>query len=411
MVVFMTFAACSVGARAQCTTANSVGALRNALIPSTGPAPYDKYMNGLQSNSASSSTSVASVPVTISAALHMVHEVDAAKGTVTVFMTHRMSWLDGRLKYCTTSAVPYPKIKFDADFVDEIWTPEYAVPNQISTVQDPQSYATVRGSDGMVYLDTTVGMKLACTLDFKKMPYDSQTCAARVALVQQKDILELKLDDTLPEAFFLETGGMGGTKEWKISELSATVGETLDNATYVDFVFVIDRSSDYWLTFTIGPSVFLVVMSYGTFWIQRGAVPARAAFSFICFLSIISLSNGALAKLPSIGADDAFLLKLLSSCSIFCGLTVIEVVIANYMLHVEIRVTRALTQAEEKKARGDADFDIQAFVRARCAKLDALFVASSGRLRFSDQHIDVLARWAFPIAFGVTCVSLRASFV
>ena len=96
--------------------------------------------------------------------------------------------------------------------------------------------------------------------------YDSQTCAARVALVQRKDILELKLDDTLPEAFFLETGGMGGTKEWKISKLSATVGETLDNATYVDFTFVMDRSSDYWLTFTIGPAVFLVVMSYGTFW-------------------------------------------------------------------------------------------------------------------------------------------------
>lgn len=239
LVLFMTL---FVGARAQCTavTSNSVGELRNALIPTTGSAPYDKYMNGLQSNSASHTTSVASVPVTISSALHMIHEVDAAKGTVTVFMTHRMSWLDGRLKYCTTSAVPYPKIKFDASFVDEIWTPEYAVPNQISTVQDPQSYATVRGSDGMVYLDTTVGMKLACTLDFKKMPYDSQTCAARVALVQRKDILELKLDDTLPEAFFLETGGMGGTKEWKISKLSATVGETLDNATYVDFTFVMD---------------------------------------------------------------------------------------------------------------------------------------------------------------------------
>jgi hypothetical protein len=122
-------------------------------------------------------------------------------------------------------------------------------------------------------------------------------------------------------------------------------------------------------------------------------------------------STGALAKLPSIGADDAFLLKLLSSWLIFCGLTVIEVVVANYMMHVEIRATRALAQAEEKKARGDADFDIQAFVRARCAKLDAAFVASSGKLRFSDQHVDVLARWIFPIAFGVTCVSLRASFV
>jgi len=80
-VSMVVFTACSVGVRAQCTTANSVGALRNASIPSTGPAPCDKYVNGLQSNSANSATSVASVPATISSALRAIHEVDAAKGT------------------------------------------------------------------------------------------------------------------------------------------------------------------------------------------------------------------------------------------------------------------------------------------------------------------------------------------
>lgn len=60
LVLFMTL---FVGARAQCTavTSNSVGALRNALIPTTGSASYDKYMNGLQSNSASHTTSVAEI--------------------------------------------------------------------------------------------------------------------------------------------------------------------------------------------------------------------------------------------------------------------------------------------------------------------------------------------------------------
>jgi len=141
---------------------------------------------------------------------------------------------------------------------------------------------------------------------------------------------------------------------------------------------------------------------------------ARASFSFTRSRSIVSLTDGALAKLPSIGADDAFILTRLSSRFIFRGLTVIEVVIANHVTRVEIRAARALTQAEEKKPRDDADGSTSKPSFARAAPNST--ASSSPRLaserRFSNQRVQrASARWVFPIAHAVACVSIRASFV
>ena len=69
---------------------------------------------------------------------------------------------------------------------------------------------------------------------------------------------------------------------------------------YVDFTVRMKRKPEYWIAFVLLPSIFLVALSYGTFWIQRGAIPARAAFCFIAYLSIINLTKGALASLPRI---------------------------------------------------------------------------------------------------------------
>ena len=57
---------------------------------------------------------------------------------------------------------------------------------------------------------------------------------------------------------------------------------------YVDFTVRMKRKPDYWIAFVLLPSIFLVALSYGTFWIQRGAIPARAAFCFIAYLSSTS---------------------------------------------------------------------------------------------------------------------------
>ena len=103
------------------------------------------------------------------------------------------------------------------------------------------------------------------------------------------------------------------------------------------------------MSFVLIPSIFLVALSYGTFWIQRSAVPARAAFCFIAFLSTINNTKGALSALPKLSAGDAWMLGVLSKSQYFCAYTVVEVVMANYLLHIETRVKAALKEVSEKE--------------------------------------------------------------
>ena len=71
---------------------------------------------------------------------------------------------------------------------------------------------------------------------------------------------------------------------------------------YVDFTVRMKRKPDYWIAFVLLPSIFLVALSYGTFWIQRGAIPARAAF---CFISPTMFSTSFADAITSIGDEPA----------------------------------------------------------------------------------------------------------
>ena len=42
---------------------------------------------------------------------------------------------------------------------------------------------------------------------------------------------------------------------------------------YVDFTVRMKRKPDYWIAFVLLPSIFLVALSYGTFWINAEPFP------------------------------------------------------------------------------------------------------------------------------------------
>ena len=187
--------------------------------------------------------------------------------------------------------------------------------------------------------------------------------------------------------------------------------------------------------FLIVPSMFLVALSYGTFWIQRGAVPARAAFCFISFLTVINLTNGALANLPKISPGEVYLLGVMSASTYFCAYTIVEVVASNVLLHIEVRVNNALKEYEEllKKADDFTDLgkdirdsmaelgideagkksqnipSVQSFVRSRAGRMGRQLIKKDGKMLISDQHVDVASRWLFPVAYAVAIGAVNAA--
>jgi len=250
------------------------------------------------------------------------------------------------------------------------------------------------------------GVEASCTFDFQKMPFDEQECHARLQLNAPVQLVDITPPTGSKSLFNVpDTGIAGGTIEWTILSTSMVVGETSGSPpamSYADFTVKMRRKPEYWVSFVLIPSIFLVALSYGTFWIQRSAVPARAAFCFIAFLSTINNTKGALSALPKLSAGDAWMLGVLSKSQYFCAYTVVEVVMANYLLHIETRVKAALKEVSEKEdLSGDQISDRQSFVRSKAGRIGRALIRKNGTMAFSDQDMDVLSRWLFPIAYVI----------
>ena len=357
------------------------------------------------------------VLVGVSADLKMIERVHGATGSMRVLMTQMMTWTDARLAFNSTTrnggCYPHEHAVFPPGVLDSIWTPVYSYSNAIGTFGDAASFLVMR-HDGEVTVSTQEGVETSCSFSFKKMPFDEQECHVRMELNMPVDMVDFQMASPGESLFRIQQAGvMGGTTEWNIVQVSSRqdVTSTRPPMAYVDFVVTLKRKSDYWVSFVLIPSIFLVMLSYGTFWIQRCAVPARAAFCFISYLAVINLTNGALGSLPKLSATDAYLLGVLSTSQYFCAYTVIEVVVTNYLLHIELRVEKALSEASTTEEKfGESVVDIQSFVRERCGRLGRPLINKDGSMKFSDQHVDVLSRYFFPVAYAIAMGALAADF-
>ena len=249
----------------------------------------------------------------------------------------------------------------------------------------------------------TEGIEASCRFTFTKMPFDQQTCHARLVFLNPQHEVKLQPPPVGTSAL-VNDAKAGGTQEWTVVSVSSTEGTSPDppNGSTIKLEFTMKRASSYWVTFVLVPAVFLVMLSYGTFYVQRTATPARAAFCFVCYLTVINLTNGALAALPRLGPSDALLLALLSASEYFCACTILLVVVANYFLHIELRVNAALKEVERLAIEGEPVGDVQAYVKARCGRAGIFLIKKNGHMSLSDQHVDIAARYIFPVAYAIT---------
>ena len=379
-------------AAATCVGAKDPGTMRAQLLGN-----YDKYTAALGANGAAS--------VNASMKLYTVLALNEAAGTVDVIVTTTLAWTDGRLEFNTTrknnGCLGIPVLYFDGtDLTSSIWSPLVQFANSYSSMRMEPSEIMI-ASDGAVTTVSRARLSAACDFDFRKMPFDTQSCAIRLQMLSPSGMAQFVVDTST--AFSSDSDRLGGTKAWRVTQQSTTVGATASDKRYVDFEMSIKREPSYWVTFIMVPSILLVFMSYGTFWIQRSIMPARATFAFICYLTMISLTNSALSVLPKIAASDAFLLNLLLVSQYFSAFTVFETVVANYFLHIELRVDKAWKEAEKMEGFLDRSetMNMREHIVPKVAKIDRFLIDRHGKMIFSDQHVDVTARIVFPIAYVI----------
>ena len=407
VVAVLVLVTCTPGVHSVCSGPTDPGGIRTAMLTS-----HDEY------SPPAPQSGETTVKVEVSGVLELIKSVSEPTGSIQMAIEHTMTWPDSRLAFDTTTrnngCFEHERAVFPSAMLSEVWHPEYSFLNAIGSFGTASTFLVFK-NDGEVTVTIREGVSATCIFDFKKMPFDEQTCYARMLLNAPSKMVAFTAPTTGQELFKVpSTGLLGGTTEWTVLGTNMTVGETtgMPPMSYVDFTVRMKRKPDYWIAFVLLPSIFLVALSYGTFWIQRGAIPARAAFCFISYLSVINLTKGSLASLPKLSDADAWMLGVLSKSQYFCAYTVLGVVVANYLLHVETRVNAALKDAREKEdaSLGEKISDMRAFVRGKAGRFAGMLVGKDGKMRFADRHVDVFSRWCFPAAYvvAVALVSIEA---
>ena len=169
------------------------------------------------------------VMVEVSGELELIKSVSEPTGSIQMAIQHTMTWPDSRLAFNTTTrnngCFDHERAVFPSAMLSEVWHPEYSFLNAIGSFGTASTFLVFK-NDGEVTVTIREGVSATCIFDFKKMPFDEQTCYARMLLNAPSKMVAFTAPTTGQELFKIPTGGLlGGTSEWTVLGTNMTVGE------------------------------------------------------------------------------------------------------------------------------------------------------------------------------------------
>lgn len=452
-VTLSLFPSVVVSFNATCTGPKTPGELRQHLWAGEN-SKYEKLTRPGFAKWISTSTSETSEvddlppPDIVQVQLHVisVKSLDQKRGEFQLIAWLRQRWTDPRLAYFTRHDGEYgcfpDKVRqgFPSKYLSEIWTPDIVIENEVSSGEMAESFWVY--PTGQIVVAKFMKATLSCDMDLSDFPQDTQKCFIRVGTWMEDagdvqldyyndipPITQIDKDEGSASEFIMEIDGDGVTV-FLDQEKSTQKESTLQ------FNLKFIRNRDHYEDFVILPAVFFVTIGWASFFIARGAAPARVTMSMICFLTNVNFLSNQLRTLPQQG-NSIYLLQFLTVSTIFCFYAVLEYVICNVLMRIEKRVEAAHVKAAEMKAKkldmeeedeeepeqpstGAGEYKKKkkknSMAKPRFEtnyqdlkaigfdyKLDRFLLSHKGHLVFRDQHLDILSRYLYPIAY-IACV-------
>lgn len=309
-------------------------------------------------------------------------------------------------------------------------------------------------------------MRLSCSMDLSKLPYDSQTCPVRAETFRDTSALDIGFRSAGP----IEKLISGGSLEWEVGAVS---GKRLDEAEMgtawgasgVMWQFKLHRRPEYYEKYIITPCIMTVAIAWCSFFISPEAAPARVAMSIICFLAVSGMVSSVMSSLPPFGGE-IWLLTLLSGSQSFNFAAVFQFGACSLLdrLKSQAEAVRVKHKSVEDQREDETiiveggaeeswnpDVDtvsvpasadnnqqhpkkgsslmssiselevktVENIIRAKDKIVAELgiwsrcFLTSNGELRITSQDLDIFFRVLYPIAYaiflGVLCSDLQSS--
>lgn len=246
-----------------------------------------------------------SIPVTVGVTLYILSIGDLSEKFMdfTFDMYFRQFWSDPRLAF-DGPKFGIEKLVVGAEYISQIWVPDTFFVNEKialfhSATTENQFLRIMQNGDVLRSIRLTI--KATCLMNLANFPMDDQLCTVEIESFgyTMSDLkykwndglrsVQMSPDVSLPQ--FLVVG-----HRQRLVEVSLSSGNYSRLLADVQFA----RSMGYYMIQVYIPSSLIVVMSWVSFWLNRGAAPARVSLGVTTVLTMTTLINSVNAALPKI---------------------------------------------------------------------------------------------------------------
>ncbi|XP_071745406.1 gamma-aminobutyric acid receptor subunit beta isoform X5 [Lepeophtheirus salmonis] len=272
----------------------------------------------------------------------------------TLDMYFRQFWQDPRLSF--TGRPGLEKLVVGAEYIRLIWVPDTFFVNEKTAyfhkATTENQFLRILHT-GEILRSIRLTITASCPMDLQYFPMDRQLCYIEIESFgyTMSDIrykwndglnsVQISSDVSLPQFKVL------GHRQ-KTIEASLSTGNYSRLACEIQFV----RSMGYYLIQIYIPSSLIVIISWVSFWLNRGATPARVGLGVTTVLTMTTLmasTNAALPKISYVKSIDVYL----GACFFMVFASLLEYASVGYMAkRIQMRKNRFLAlqkMAEQKK--------------------------------------------------------------
>ncbi|XP_039151794.1 glutamate-gated chloride channel isoform X5 [Drosophila simulans] len=339
--------------------------------------------------------------VSVNMFLRSISKIDDYKMEYSVQLTFREQWTDERLKFDDIQG----RLKYlTLTEANRVWMPDLFFSNEkeghFHNIIMPNVYIRIFPNGSVLY-SIRISLTLACPMNLKLYPLDRQICSLRMAsygwttndlvfLWKEGDPVQVVKNLHLPR-FTLE--------KFLTDYCNSKTNTGEYSCLKVDLLF--KREFSYYLIQIYIPCCMLVIVSWVSFWLDQGAVPARVSLGVTTLLTMATQTSGINASLPPVSYTKAIDVWT-GVCLTFVFGALLEFALVNYASRSgSNKANRAADMHKEnmKKKRRDLE---QASLDAASDLLDtdsnATFAMASQFARGGGQQKPLVRHPGDPLA-------------
>ncbi|XP_059226798.1 pH-sensitive chloride channel 2 [Stomoxys calcitrans] len=224
----------------------------------------------------------------------------------------QLSFQDKRLAYSHYAPMKKDNILGQKHMSERLWLPHIFFANERESNilgTDEKDVLTSISPEGHVIISTRLQATLYCWMNFKKFPFDEQSCSTILeSWMYDNTELVLQWEDKSPISFDpdMRLTEYNMQRYWYNETVVVSNYEHLRHGAFygnyssLSFTVHLNREIGFYLMDYFLPSMMIVAISWVSFWLQADASPPRIMLGTSTMLSFITLSSSQSKTLPKV---------------------------------------------------------------------------------------------------------------